>query len=427
MFTRDLSLEDCILDLIDNSIDSLTRGRRINIQSEVLQTSNALTGEEPSRVEVSYSTTQFKIIDTCGGIPYREAVEEVFRFGHTGDAPRGNLGVYGVGLKRAIFKLGNDIKIESSSAEGTFLVEIDVHAWSQAEESLEDWSFPISKLENRHLSPENGTAILVKDLRREVKERFKDPTLESTLRKSIARTYPVFLNKYINVLVNGTPVERIDLPWGKSTDVQSALDTFQEGSVKVVLMATLAPRHMWRQEVAGWYVLCNGRMIVAADKSELTGWGVGLPAFHSKYRGFVGLALFLSDDALDLPWTTSKRGLNHEAITYRLARNRMTGLSKKIITFLNEMYPDDPPERLPEREIAEKVTPADYRTDIAVEGRRSFEVPRSKPKPTTKRAVFDIRIKDLERVRRVLRQPTMTASSAAKHAFRHFLTTECSE
>jgi hypothetical protein len=37
MFTRDISLEDCILDLIDNSIDSLIRARKIDIEKTGLQ------------------------------------------------------------------------------------------------------------------------------------------------------------------------------------------------------------------------------------------------------------------------------------------------------------------------------------------------------------------------------------------------------
>ena len=37
MFTRDISLEDCILDLIDNAIDGLVRTRKIDISASLLQ------------------------------------------------------------------------------------------------------------------------------------------------------------------------------------------------------------------------------------------------------------------------------------------------------------------------------------------------------------------------------------------------------
>jgi hypothetical protein len=42
MFTRDISLEDCVLDLIDNSIDGLVRTRRINVSSSLLDEANAV-------------------------------------------------------------------------------------------------------------------------------------------------------------------------------------------------------------------------------------------------------------------------------------------------------------------------------------------------------------------------------------------------
>ncbi len=36
MFVRDLSLEDCILDLVDNSIDSLIKSRNIDVSEALL-------------------------------------------------------------------------------------------------------------------------------------------------------------------------------------------------------------------------------------------------------------------------------------------------------------------------------------------------------------------------------------------------------
>src|SRR5271165_6179594 len=41
MFTRDISLEDCVLDLIDNSLDSLTKTKHINVSADVLSVAPA--------------------------------------------------------------------------------------------------------------------------------------------------------------------------------------------------------------------------------------------------------------------------------------------------------------------------------------------------------------------------------------------------
>src|ERR1035438_6964277 len=134
MFTRDITLEDCILDLIDNSMDSYLRTRNIAVDAEVFGQGDGAAAQSPGLIRIDFSQEQFTIIDNCGGIDRRAAEDDVFCFGHTkGTKPSGGLGVYGIGLKRAIFKLGNLTEIESATPEGGFTVRIDVPAWSRAE------------------------------------------------------------------------------------------------------------------------------------------------------------------------------------------------------------------------------------------------------------------------------------------------------
>src|SRR6476620_9146467 len=83
MFTRDISLEDCILDLIDNSIDALVKAKRVDISSAVFQKNGAKINLKtlPS-ILVHFSPTELKITDNCGGISFDDAQNEVFNFGH---------------------------------------------------------------------------------------------------------------------------------------------------------------------------------------------------------------------------------------------------------------------------------------------------------------------------------------------------------
>src|ERR1051326_1089403 len=107
MFTRDIALEDCILDLVDNSVDALLRTRDVNIEQEVLAPGigSKIPKRERAHIRVDYSDRRFQIADNCGGIAFEDAQNEVFCFGHGRQAPKGRLGVYGIGLKRAIFRL----------------------------------------------------------------------------------------------------------------------------------------------------------------------------------------------------------------------------------------------------------------------------------------------------------------------------------
>ena len=43
----------------------------------------------------------------------------------------------------------------------------------------------------------------------------------------------------------------------------------------------------------GWYIACNGRIVLAADKTVISGWGTDeWPMWHRQYSGFLGLILF---------------------------------------------------------------------------------------------------------------------------------------
>src|SRR4051794_5826191 len=85
MFTRDISLQDCILDLIDNSIDGFIRSNNVDLDVKRLLAwadgGQSATGTRSS-VAVKYNG-EFLIEDKSGGITRKQAEEEVFNFGHS--------------------------------------------------------------------------------------------------------------------------------------------------------------------------------------------------------------------------------------------------------------------------------------------------------------------------------------------------------
>ena len=65
------------------------------------------------------------------------------------------------------------------------------------------------------------------------------------------------------------------------------------------------------QNRSGWYVVCNGRIVLAADKTSITGWGTeAWPQWHPQYTGFMGIIFFSSRRADVLPLTTTKRSVD---------------------------------------------------------------------------------------------------------------------
>ncbi len=435
MFTRDISLEDCILDLIDNSIDALLRHRPNAVPLDALEAIGAQPLPHDTllpRIDLSFSENRFTIEDNCGGIPLKEAKNQAFIFGKPADGngeASGTLGVYGIGLKRAIFKIGQHLAMRSATPDEGWQVDLDIVEWAKKDDTFDDWRIPITSAPAAKSAKSAGTKIVIDPLRDETKLRLQDGEFAGLLHAHVARTYAWLLDRYVRIKINERPVEPVKIEIGTSAEVSYARDLFELDGVHVELLAGLATRGSsgeWRQETAGWYVMCNLRIVLAANKDEVGGWGGGaLPMFQPKYRGFIGLAFFRSSDGLKLPWTTTKRGLNRESAIYMFARNRMRGVARPIITFLDQMYRSGPEESLEERRIATAVKPAPIANMLSA-NQQSFTV--LPPKQT--RATKSVNVQypalkaDLDLIRQHLRKADMSASAIGQYTLKYFLKQE---
>lgn len=430
MFVRDLSLEDCILDLVDNSIDSLIRSRNIDV-SEALLPEGILEGSnngesegfKPAIIEITIDSEQFKISDNCGGITVEAARTDVFRLGHEKEENQGQLGVYGIGLKRAIFKIGNKITIESKTVDEGWKMVIDVPTWS----AQENWELPFDVIEGAANPREAGTSIVIKSYRKEISERLKSGSFETHLKEMIERTYCLFLNRYVEVTLNELKVVPKPIPIGDSPSVNIAKEEFEENEVRVTIYTGLAGRteeKEWKQADAGWYIACNGRLVVTADRNELTGWGNVLPLFVPKYRGFIGLVFFYSRKPLLLPWTTTKRGLNSESLVFQRVLTRMSATARPVLNFLNRMVSSNGVEKEPLREAAAEIKYVDV-TSLSARPKITFKAVPVTPEEWTTSVQFSVKDKDVDRIRKCLGKSSWSARKIVKHTFDYFLKTEC--
>ena len=432
MFVRDLSLEDCILDLIDNSIDSLIKSRNMDV-SEILlpetiregNNNGGREGLEPAKIEITINSEQFKISDNCGGIGVEAAKNDVFRIGHPTEGNEGQLGVYGIGLKRAIFKIGNDITIESKTVDEGFKMVIDVPNWKEKKE----WELPFDVIEGARDPKTAGTSIVIKSYSEEITERLKSGTFETILKEMIERTYCLFLNRYVEVTLNGLKVEPKPIPIGDSPNVNIAKEEFEEKGVKVTIYAGLAGRteeKEWKQEQAGWYIACNGRLVIMADRNKLTGWGSNLPLFVPKFRGFVGLVLFSSKKPLLLPWTTTKQGINSESLIFQRALTRMAATARPVINFLNSMVSSNGSEKEPQRQAAAEIKYVDM-TSLDERPRITFKASPVRIEGWETTVQFRVKDKDLDRIKKHLGKSGWSARKIAQYTFDYYLKTECPE
>lgn len=345
MITRDITLEDCILDLIDNSIDGawqLAGGMPADLSAQA-DLSNY-------KIDVLASEDTFSITDNCGGIASNEAKEHAFTFGRNNDEYEDySIGVYGIGMKRAVFKIGRQIEVTSThlSDDGNieaFVVPIDVAEWIGRPDP-KDWNFGLYATDPL---PERGVRIVIDDLTPRTRDSFGSPTFIQNLRRMIARDYTLHLRHGIVITLNGQAIRGWPIELKTGSDIEPVRLTYDdsnlEGEVRVEIVAGMAapppddidPEDVGEDDRFGWYVACNGRIVLAADKGEASGWGTDQwPSWHGQYNGFIGLIVFTSEKAAALPLTTTKRSVDLSSEIFRRARPRMRQVSRDWIDYTN--------------------------------------------------------------------------------------------
>ena len=355
---RDISLDDCVLDLVDNSIDSARNSvdRASDDGEERTHPYQlAITGELAHfEIDLTINEDEFLITDNCGGITFDDAVESAFTFGRLTEEQYDDwsVGVYGIGMKRAIFKLGEYIEIISTHSEPeeseqpeSFAVQINVPSWLL--ENRDSWDFDIVEADPL---PAPGVSIRIPQLTSETRARFQDPAYVGSLRRTLARIYMLPLMQGLQIRVNDEPIVGRRLVLRSDENFTPMRDSYTEGAVHVELLAGMIsppPDDISPDESArgdrdsGWYVVCNGRVVVDADRTTLSGWGEDrLPRWHYQYTGFVGVAIFSSQDASALPMTSTKRGVDTSAPVYRRALIRMYDPTRAWIDYTNARKED---------------------------------------------------------------------------------------
>ena len=344
MITRDITLEDSILDLIDNSIDAAwkSEGSRPTGLAGNVNLSNY-------KILITAKKDRFTISDNCGGMSLEDAAEYAFSFGRKDDNPADDysIGVYGIGMKRAIFKLGKKISIKSitlgeRNKKMGFEVPINVNKW--LENDKEPWDFDLVESDSES---EEGVIISASQLTSATKNAFGNPAFFHQLRQIIARDYALHLNRGLTIKVNGRAVEGWNIAFRSGKEFKPVrLDYIDDGkpvAVEIIGGMVHAPpdrldpvERNKKHDPYGWYVICNGRVVLAADKTEVSGWGSReWPKWHPQYAGFVGLIVFSAKDTLDLPLTTTKRSVDQASGVFRRARPKLREISKTWISYTN--------------------------------------------------------------------------------------------
>jgi len=334
MLTRDIGLDEAILDLLDNCVDGILRSK---------QTDHEAKPYGGFRAEIKFDKDTFEISDNCGGIPW-SLHDYAFKMGRPSDRPPdvlGSVGVYGIGMKRALFKLGMRSLISTQTADDAYEVDI-TREWINDEGQ---WRIPVHPA--RKSRTENGTTIVIGDLHDGVKKRFGEDreSFESDLETLVATHYAFIIDKGFEVRLNRRvikprPTKLVfdkKMRRGKRAGIQPFIFKTKTDGVEVFLAVGFTRPIPSQDEIereqdekkyssldAGWTVLCNDRAVLYCDRSELTGWGeAGIPRYHTQFIAISGIVEFKAEDPSKLPTTTTKRGIDASSTLYLQIKNKM--------------------------------------------------------------------------------------------------------
>lgn len=348
MLTRDIRLEDAILDLLDNCVDGALR-------SIAKKTSDKKPFED-FFASIEYNKDLFSIEDNCGGIPWA-LKDYAFRMGRANDRPEGpeeSVGVYGIGMKRAIFKLGRDCLISTQNHDDRYEVEI-TPSWIANEGQ---WTIPVRSAKKQ--MRQDGTTIVVGSLYKGISARFSDDYKEFTkeLKRLVSTHYSFIIDKGFKVKINKDVIDPkpTRFIYSRSSRAAESIRPFvfkatTKDDVEVFLVIgftrpitvpsdndLLEDREdgKYSSADAGWTILCNDRAVVYCDRTELTGWGdAGVPRFHNQFIAITGIVEFRAANPSKLPTTTTKRGIDASSSLFLQVKQKMREGMRIFIDYTN--------------------------------------------------------------------------------------------
>jgi hypothetical protein len=336
MLVRDIDLRAAILDLVDNAVD----GARATAAARGGKTKGSRAPLLKLFLRIQTSSSSLKLIDNCGGIGLDEARRYAFRFGaHKKKNVEHSIGQFGVGMKRAFFKLGSAFEVVSTTKSSRFALRVDVQSWSDDDK----WEFVLDEVdEGPHKKSEIGTAIQIAPLLPAVADEVGAPGFSTSLLDAIVASHQEAINEGFELAVDGIAAAKMPAVLLRSAEINPANEEFDiNGAGEPVRVRLVCGIGESRPGEAGWDVLCNGRTVLKSDQTPVTGWGGSadqkVPSYHNQFARFRGFAYFDCKDASRVPWTTTKTALDQDSPVWRSARQRMISMMRPVIDFLNQL------------------------------------------------------------------------------------------
>lgn len=191
----DMSIEECLAELIDNTLDELAAARRDEPGYE-----GEVAIDLPYGASVA-SDSVISVTDTGRGMSV-EQMRQALRAGSSGNDRYGSLGLFGMGFNVATGRLGYLTTIRSGRRDDDYwtIATIDIQAMGSED------SFQVPLVREPKPIGEHGTMISVSRLRSDTVKRLGWNGMANRVRSRLGETYSYMLRSVAGTAVAGAEV-----------------------------------------------------------------------------------------------------------------------------------------------------------------------------------------------------------------------------
>ncbi len=303
-------LKRSICELIDNAIDLWTKNKRIDLEIEI---------------ELDDIQQTISIKDNSGGIEESKLDHLVSPGKTSNDIYDEVIGYFGVGSKRAAVALAQNISIHSRfENEKSYTVSFDEYWITQNP----DWRLPYSESQ-KQLAPFT-TFIELSRLRIHVTAKEI-----SDLRIHLSEVYAKFLNRGATIKVNNKELIAInfDGQWSYPPNLYpinfSAEITIDNRTVEVEILSGLIDHPGDPDNSYGVFIYCNSRLITRGLNDFSVGFSSGMVGNPHYNISLVRTIVNLKGQSRDMPWDSSKSGIDTKHQTFQAIRQSIIDATKK--------------------------------------------------------------------------------------------------
>jgi hypothetical protein len=294
----DYDLNSSICELVDNSTDIWIKDGK----------ASKLT------IKINFNQDQktISVHDNSGGVKENELNYLISPGASSNTVDKNTIGIFGVGTKRAVIALSQDIKITTRyKRQKTFRIEFD-EVWLNEE----DWNLPYYEVDAIN---EGSTIVELQKLRVSI-----SPTEIQNLKQHLSSTYAKFIDtKKFEIIVDGTSLKSLKFenwaypPNYKPRNYSGKLNLDSGNSVDVNVIAGLTTESSPASGEYGVYLYCNDRLIAKALKTPEVGFVKGIAGQPHPSLSIARVIISLNGASIDMPWNSSKSDINTNHIVFR--------------------------------------------------------------------------------------------------------------